>query len=143
MNLRVKKLHDDAVVPSRGSKYASGLDLSALRGYVIAPGQTVKVETGIVFEIPLGFEIQVRPRSGMSMKTDVRVANSPGTVDSDYFGDCSVLLHNTGDGFYEVKKGDKIAQAVLCPVVLPEVIVVKELSQKGDRGTGGFGSTGV
>jgi dUTP pyrophosphatase len=141
MKLKFKKLRPDAITPTRGSAKASGLDLYAIEDYTIPFGKTVRVEVGIAFGIPEGYEIQVRPRSGLSLKTDLRVANTPGTVDADYTGDCSVILHNTGGRTYEVKRGDRVGQAVLCPVVIPELEEVEELSSTA-RGASGFGSTG-
>ena len=108
--------------------------------------------------IPEGYEIQVRPRSGLSLKTSLRVANSPGTVDADYTGECAVILTDIRDildrdfermygpeaddrPLYHIKRGDRIAQAVLCPVIIPELEMVDDLGQT-DRGAGGFGSTG-
>lgn len=144
MKLKVKKLRTDAILPTRGSEKASGLDLYAVQDYKIFSGETVRVETGIAFGIPDGHEIQVRPRSGLSLKTGLRVANSPGTVDADYTGDCSVILHNTSQtpgSMAEIKRGDRVGQAVLCPVIIPELEEVDDLSATA-RGSAGFGSTG-
>jgi dUTP pyrophosphatase len=157
MKLQVKKLDPTAIIPTRGSVKASGLDLYALEDTEILPGETKIVKTGVAFGIPEGFEIQVRPRSGLSLKTPLRVANTPGTVDADYTGECCVIMTNTAPEAdhnklcdYDtpvnantqlIKRGDRIAQAVLCPVTIPELEEVEELGQT-DRGTGGFGSTG-
>lgn len=94
-------------------------------------------------DIPEGYEIQVRPRSGVSLKTELRLANSVGTVDQDYKGDVSVLMWNAGDSTVVISKGDRIAQAVLCPVVLPVVEEVYLFETDTVRGSNGFGSTGV
>jgi len=141
MNLKIKKLRSDAIIPTRGSQKASGLDLYAVQDYAILSGQTVKVETGIAFGIPEGYEIQVRPRSGLSLKTGLRITNAPGTVDQDYLGDCSVLLQNTGNETYQIKRGDRVGQAVLCPVFIPELEEVEDLTPTA-RGANGFGSSG-
>lgn len=141
MKLKVKKLRPDAIIPTRGSEKASGLDLYAVQDYMIISTCTVRVETGIAFGIPDGHEIQVRPRSGLSFKTGLRVVNTPGTVDADYTGDCSVLLQNTSQKDIEIKRGDRVGQAVLCPVVIPELEEVEDLSETA-RGAAGFGSTG-
>jgi dUTP pyrophosphatase len=141
MKLKVKKLRPDAILPTRGSEKASGLDLYAIQDTVIPFGKVIRVETGIAFGIPEGHEIQVRPRSGNSLKTTLLVANSPGTVDADYTGDCSVILRNVGEMDHEVKRGDRIGQAVLCPVIIPELEEVDDLSATA-RGSAGFGSTG-
>jgi len=150
MKLQVKKLREDAILPTRGSDKASGLDLYAVEDIKIYPGETVLVKTGIAFGIPEGYEIQVRPRSGLSLKTLLIVKNSPGTVDQDYKGECAVIMHllvhqeifGFGNVPYQIKRGDRVAQAVLCPVVLPELEEVTELDQT-NRGSGGFGSTGT
>ena len=144
MKLQVKKLRDDAIIPTRGSVKASGLDLYAVEDTILFAGETKLVKTGIAFGIPEGYEVQVRPRSGLSLKTPLRVANSPGTVDQDYTGECAVvmtMLAGTPFLSYEIKRGDRIAQAVLCPVTIPELEEVSELGQT-ERGAGGFGSTG-
>lgn len=142
MKLQFKKLRIDAIVPTRGSGVASGLDLYAIQDYILLPNFVTQVKTGIAFGIPEGYEIQVRPRSGLSLKTALRVANAPGTVDQDYTGDCSVLLWNTSDQEIMIKRGERVGQAVLCPVVIPTLEEVDELG-KTERGEKGFGSTGV
>lgn len=157
MKALVKKLHPDAVVPEYKSAGASGFDLVALEDTEIIPGQTKMVKTGVVIVVPEGFEVQVRPRSGLALKTPLRVANSPGTVDSDYRGECCVIMTNTStdvshvfvdgqptlqlNGTQLIKKGDRIAQGVIVPVIRAEFEVVEELDSTV-RGTGGFGSTG-
>lgn len=151
--LKVKKLSEDAIIPTRGSEKASGLDLYALEDTTILPGETKLVRTGIAFQIPEGYEVQVRARSGLSLKTGFRVANGIGTVDQDYLGECCVIGWNSNltplddtsitYGSIQFKKGDRIAQAILCPVVLPELEEVTEFNVETERSTGGFGSTGV
>ena len=145
MKLEVKKLREDAIIPTRGSAKSSGLDLYAVEDVEIELGQTKLVKTGVAFGIPEGYEIQVRPRSGLSLKTGLRICNSPGTVDQDYTGECAVimqLLPNNNVVSYTIKRGDRIAQAILCPVIIPELVEVEELGAT-DRGSNGFGSTGV
>ena len=143
MKLKVKKLHPDATIPSRGSPKASGLDLYSLETVVLCPGETKLIKTGIAFEIPDGYEIQVRARSGLSLKTGFRLANGIGTVDSDYTGDCSVIGFHAGhDNVITINPGDRIAQAVLCPVALIDPEEVTDLPETR-RGAAGFGSTGV
>ena len=148
VNLKVKKLHPDAIIPTRSNPTDSGLDLYSLEDHTLTPGQTALIKTGIAFEIPEGYEIQVRPRSGMSLRTHFRIANSPGTVDKSYLGDISVIGYHAGfiasDNMTVIKinKGDRIAQAVLCPVVIPNLIEIDEFSNETDRGASGFGSTG-
>jgi len=152
MKIQIKKLHPDAVIPRYATPGSSGLDLVALESVVIEAGKTVLVKTGLAIAVPNGFELQVRPRSGLSLKTFLRVANSPGTVDSDYRGEVCVIMTNTAVPCYgssgandytdeHIKKGDRIAQGVVCPVVQAEIEEVEELDST-DRGAGGFGSTG-
>lgn len=145
MELKVKKLHPDAIIPTRANPTDSGMDLYALENVDLNPGETKLIKTGITFEIPIGYEIQVRPRSGMSLKTKFRVANSPGTVDQSYRGDVSVIgFHSGQDGkdlTINIKKGDRIAQAVLCPVIIPSLFVVDEI-ELTNRNDKGFGSSG-
>jgi len=125
---------------------AAGLDLRAAvpedRPLILTPGRRALVPTGLVLEIPPGFEGQVRPRSGLAFKHGITCLNTPGTVDSDYRGEVRVLLVNLGDEDFAVKRGMRIAQLVLAPVARVEV---EERSQAGEtaRGAGGFGSTGI
>lgn len=142
------KLHPDAIVPKYQTDGASGFDLHALESIQIAPGETLLVKTGLSFAIPKGFELQVRPRSGTSLKTSLRVANSPGTIDSDYRGEVCVIISNTyhlsddeTSGNQIIRKGDRIAQGVICPVFKARFVEVEELDET-QRGEGGFGSTG-
>lgn len=150
--VKIKKLHQDAIIPKYQSQGASGFDFHALEDTTIEAGQTTLVKTGLAFEIPLGFELQIRPRSGISLKTKLRIANSPGTVDSDYRGEVCVMLENTetdiSKPFFnyparlmEIKKGDRIAQGVLVCINQAKFEVVNELSNT-ERGSEGYGSTG-
>lgn len=150
MKIKIKQLSPDAVLPKYATEGSAGFDLSAAEDMVIRAGETVLVKTGLSVEIPVGFEMQVRPRSGTSLKTSLRVANSPGTIDSDYRGEVCVIMTNASyvvNGFpvinlgVQIKKGERIAQGVICPVVQAEFEVVSELSGTV-RGEGGFGSTG-
>jgi dUTP pyrophosphatase len=137
-----KKLSPDAVTPTYQTKGAAGFDFHAIEDMEIEPRKTVLVRTGLSVQIPEGFELQVRPRSGMSLKTKIRVANSPGTIDSDYRGEICIIMENIGmlSSFpYEIKKGDRIAQGVICPVY-QATFIEDELSDT-ERGEGGFGST--
>jgi dUTP pyrophosphatase len=143
MKLEVIKLDRNAIIPTRGSKEASGLDLYSLEDVSLSPGEKKLIKTGIAFNIPSGYEIQIRPRSGMSFKTFFNIANSPGTIDADYQGECCIIGHNIGDKVLEINKGYKIAQAVLCPVVICDVEEIYGFPNRTDRGEDGFGSTGV
>lgn len=142
MKLRFKKLNPDAVTPSKGSPMASGFDLYASEMTYLAPGETKLVKTGIAFELEEGYEIQVRPRSGLSLKTPLRIPNAPGTVDADYTGECMVIMHNSGTGTICISKNDRIAQAILCPVLQPELEEITDEIKETKRGTKGFGSSG-
>ena len=143
--LKVKTLsHFKGELPRYETAHASGLDVrAAIAGAIsIKPFERAMIPTGLSVEIPPGFEIQVRPRSGLAAKQGVTVLNTPGTVDADYRGEVKIIVINLGSETVEVKDQDRIAQFVLCPVVQAELILSDELSDTA-RGTGGFGSTGV
>jgi dUTP pyrophosphatase len=123
------------------SSGAAGLDLCADETCVLAPGQRRLVPTGLALEIPSGYEGQVRPRSGLALKHGVGCLNAPGTIDSDYRGELSVILMNWGQEPFEVRRGERIAQLVIAPVVQAGLTPVDRLGES-DRGAGGFGSTG-
>jgi dUTP pyrophosphatase len=144
IHVKVKRLeHFRGELPTYGSHHASGFDLRAqLKApLLLKPGQRVMVPTGMSMEIPPGFEIQVRPRSGWAAKKGITVVNSPGTVDADYRGEVQVALINLGEEPLEIVDQDRIAQAVVCPVVQATFEEVSALSNT-ERGAGGFGSTG-
>ena len=132
--------------PLRHSAEAAGVDLMAAipadAELILKPGERRLVPTGIVLRLPLGYEGQVRPRSGIALKHGVTVLNSPGTIDSDYRGELMVLLINLGDSDFPIRRGDRIAQLVVSPVVFAEFTTVLDL-QNSERSTKGFGSTGV
>lgn len=138
--MRIKKLHDDAMIPVYATSGSAGFDLHANEERWINPSETLAISTGLAFEIPEGYELQVRPRSGLSLKTDLRVIL--GTVDSDYCGEVKIIVQNVGKEIDYIRKYDRIAQAVLSPVVQTTFIVVDELDQTV-RGNNGFGSTGL
>lgn len=129
-------------LPSYATAGAAGLDLMAAISQTLWPGQRALIPTGLCVAIPPGFEMQIRPRSGLALKHGVTVLNSPGTIDSDYRGEINVLLLNT-DAYreFEIERGMRIAQAVLAPVVRLEWREVADLDET-ERGAGGFGSTG-
>ena len=129
-------------VPAYASEHAAGMDLKANSDLELAPGERVAVRTGIRVAIPSGFEGQVRPRSGLALKYGISVPNAPGTIDSDYRGEVKVILANHGSETFSIKKGDRIAQLVVCPVARVAWDVCAELPES-ERGEGGFGSTGV
>lgn len=147
MKVKVKKLaHFKGDLPSYATKGAAGMDLRAQLAEhkdtaVIRPGQRALIPTGLSLEIPEGYEVQIRPRSGLALKSGITVLNTPGTIDADYRGEIGVILLNTSDTPFTVNTGDRIAQAVMAPVVQME-LVEDELSDT-ERGEGGFGSSGV
>ena len=145
--LKIQKLsHFKGELPRYETKSASGMDLRAQLGgegsVRLEPGQRALVPTGLAVAIPDGFEIQIRPRSGWAIKQGISVVNSPGTVDADYRGEIKVILVNLGQDLVIINDQDRIAQAVLCPVVHAELQAVDSLDAT-ERGAGGFGSTGV
>jgi dUTP pyrophosphatase len=133
-------------LPAYQSAGAAGLDLMAAipahTRLVIEPGARELVPTGLTLELPQGYEAQVRPRSGLALKSGVTVLNSPGTVDSDYRGEVGVILINLGAEPFEITRGARIAQMVIAPVTQAQLIEVSEISETS-RGAGGFGSTGI
>ena len=142
MTLRFRKVHPDAVLPSYAHPSDAGMDVRSVEDLTIAPGKRALVHTGLVMLLPPKYEAQVRPRSGLALKSGVTVLNTPGTIDSGYRGEVGVILANFGEADFPVKKGDKIAQIVIAPVTQPEIVETTEVDET-DRGSGGFGSTGV
>ena len=130
-------------MPRRATAGSSGVDLfAAVRSdQELLPGKTALVPTGLRVCIPSGYEWQIRPRSGNAVRHGVTVLNTPGTVDSDYRGEVKVILANLGESAFTVRRGDRIAQAVLAPVISPVFKVVNKLPETG-RGEGGFGHSG-
>jgi dUTP pyrophosphatase len=144
IEIRLKRLpHGEGLpLPAYESDGAAGMDVRAAKDLVIAAGQRALVPTGFAIAIPHGFEVQVRPRSGLALKKGISVPNSPGTIDSDYRGELGVILINHGAEDFTIAHGDRIAQIVAAPVQRAEMIEVDELD-KTERGDGGFGSTGI
>ncbi len=147
-NLKIKKCsHFDSELPlpKYETRDAAGADIRACmenkNSTTIKPGQRVLIPTGLCFEIPSGYEVQVRPRSGLSLKTHLLVVNSPGTIDADYRGEVKVILGNFGEEDEIIEHGDRIAQIVFSPITQATFEVVDDLSET-ERGAGGFGSTG-
>lgn len=138
--------YKDIPIPLKSTKEAAGYDICAADDYVIKPGERLLISTGLFLIIPWGYEGQVRPRSGIAIKSGVTVINSPGTIDSDYRGELFVPLINHGDSDFNIKKGDRIAQLVICAV--PNVSFEEISKDVFDnyttiRGDNGFGSTGI
>ncbi|MDQ3479556.1 MAG: dUTP diphosphatase [Pseudomonadota bacterium] len=128
-------------LPRYASEDAAGLDVTAAEELTLEPGQRHAVATGFAIEIPRGFEVQVRPRSGLAFKNGITCLNTPGTIDSDYRGEVKVILVNLGQEPFEVRRGERIAQLVPAPVLRADFVEVSELGGTL-RGAGGFGSTG-
>lgn len=150
LNLPIKKLTEDAIIPTYAHKYDAGMDLYASEDVVIASGETAKVPTGIAVNVPANYELQIRPRSGLTLKTKLRV--QLGTIDSGYTGEIGIIVDNIsqieyasqprkGKSAIKIFKGERIAQAVLSPVVRAELIETDTLDES-DRGKNGYGSSG-
>jgi dUTP pyrophosphatase len=167
--VKIKRLHPDAVIPRYARELDAGFDLVAVEDVIIAPGETAKVRTGLALALPPGYELQIRPRSGISQKTKLRVSNAPGTCDAGFRGEICVLIDNLNSpgsfmtdgaitvegsviqastqrdlwwGTHIIRKGDRIAQGVLAEVPHAVFEEVDELDET-ERGAGGFGSTGT
>ena len=140
----IKGLSKTAIIPKYKTSGSSGMDISANIDSVvkILPGKTSIIPTGFAVSIPNGYEIQIRPRSGLAAKNNLGVLNTPGTIDADYRGEIKVILINHGDKMFEVENGTRIAQMVISPVEQVELEEVENLDPT-DRGKGGFGSTGT
>jgi len=132
-----------ALFPSYASEDASGADVRAYINEALSlePGKSVLVPTGLHFAIPRGYEIQVRPRSGLALKHQIGVLNSPGTIDADYRGELGIILMNYGTTSFTIESGMRIAQLVVAPVLQAEFVMTSDLA-KTTRGCGGFGHTG-
>ena len=143
--LLIKRLgsdHDDLPLPSYATEHSSGLDLRSSEEVTLAPGAYTMVPTGIAIEIPVGFEGQVRPRSGLAAKHGVTCLNSPGTIDADYRGEVKVILINHGKLPVTFARGERIAQLVIAPYEKVDIADAEELTET-TRGSGGFGHTGT
>lgn len=140
----IKKLHSDVNLPVYETSGSSGMDLQAYisEEIILKPGERKLIPTGLSIAIPENLEIQIRPRSGLAYKKGISVVNTPGTIDSDYRGEIKVLLINLGKEDFIIKKFERIAQMVVCPITK---VVLSETNDLPDtiRGEGGFGSTGV
>jgi dUTP pyrophosphatase len=141
MELKVKKIEKKAILPRYAHTGDAGLDLFSVERKTIPPGESAIIRTGIVIQLPPHTEAQVRPRSGLALKHQVTVLNTPGTIDYGYRGEVKVILFNHGKTEFVVEQGKKIAQMVIKPVLTVEITQVEELSET-QRGEGGFGSTG-
>ena len=141
--VRIRRLPHGAglALPAYATAGAAGMDVLAAEDVVLAPGARHGVATGFAVAIPQGYEIQVRPRSGLALKHGISLPNTPGTIDSDYRGELKIIMINFGDADFVIARGDRIAQLVLAPVTIADWDEVDDLDATA-RGAGGFGSTG-
>ena len=142
VKLLIKKLQKNIILPEYKTDGSSGMDLMANveQTVKILPGEKKIISTGIMIAIPEQYEIQIRPRSGLAAKNGISVLNTPGTIDSDYRGEIKIILINLGKDIFEIKKNDRIAQMIVCPIIKVELEEVESLPETV-RGKGGFGST--
>jgi len=140
----IKRLSKEVPLPKYETSGSSGMDLAAnINANIdINPGKTAIIPTGLALSIPKGFEVQIRPRSGLAANQKISVLNTPGTIDADYRGEIKVILINLGQESFKVERGLRIAQMVVCPVVQAQLEEVDDLNET-ERGEGGFGSTGT
>ena len=144
IKIQIKKLSTSVSIPKYETPGSSGMDIPAYikNNITIHPGEKALVSTGFSLSVPIGYEVQIRPRSGLAAKKNITVLNTPGTIDADYRGEIKVILINLGNEKFIIENGDRIAQMVVCPVIQANLEEVKELSHT-KRGSGGFGSTGT
>jgi dUTP pyrophosphatase len=144
VKIQIKKLSTSVSIPKYETSGSSGMDIAAQieKNIIINPGEKAIVTTGFAVSIPRGYEVQIRPRSGLAAKKNITVLNTPGTIDADYRGEIKVILINLGKEIFVIENGERIAQMVVCPIVQANLEEVKELSDT-ERGSGGFGSTGT
>lgn len=128
-------------LPAYATPYSAGVDLQSVEEHILLPGERALVATGVSIALPVGYEAQIRPRSGLALKHGITLPNSPGTVDADYRGEIRVIIQNLGDEPFTIEPGDRIAQMVVAPVVQISWNEVDVLDTT-ERGEGGFGSTG-
>lgn len=149
VKLEIYKIYPEVETPAYASQGSAGFDLRAFipqeRQIILKAKSRTKIPTGLKFVIPEGYEVQIRPRSGLAFKNGISLTNTPGTIDSDYRGEIQVLIINHGDEDFEINHGDRIAQAVIAPVYQADFIEINQMpgEENNTRGAGGFGSTGV
>jgi dUTP pyrophosphatase len=143
IDIELKRLPhgEELPLPTYATEHAAGMDVVAAEGLTLRPGERHAVATGFAIAIPEGYEVQVRPRSGLALKHGITCLNTPGTIDSDYRGEVKVILANLGSEDFEIVRGERIAQLVPAQVQRARFAEVRELGST-ERGTGGFGSTG-
>lgn len=144
VKILIKRLSSKVTMPQYKTIGSSGMDIAAFldNEIFIKPSEKKIIPTGIKLKIPKGYEVQIRPRSGLAANNDITVLNTPGTIDSDYRGEIKVILFNHGKNIFKVENGLRIAQMVLCPVIEAKLSEV-EIIDETERGEGGFGSTGT
>ena len=144
IKIQIKRFSKKVAIPKYETIGSSGMDIAAHleKNIIIKPGEKAFVSTGFSIAIPKGYEVQIRPRSGLAAKKNITVLNTPGTIDADYRGEIKVILINHGKEEFVIENGERIAQMVVCPVVQANLEEVEELSDT-IRGSGGFGSTGT
>ena len=144
MQIKIKKVRDHAILPEYQSAQAAGFDFHAAidQPIIIAPGKSVAIPTGLAVELPVGHELQIRPRSGLAFKYDVTMLNGIGTIDADYRGEMSIKLINFGQNDFVVEPNMRVAQGVIARHEVAQWLEVDELSET-ERGSGGLGSTGL
>lgn len=142
--IQIKKLSNEVLTPKYETPGSSGMDIAAFidEDIIINSGDKALIPTGFSLSTPEGYEVQIRPRSGLAIKKGITILNTPGTIDSDYRGEIKVVLINLSKDKFTVKNGERIAQMVVCPIVQVGIEEVKELPET-NRGVGGFGSTGT
>lgn len=144
IEVKIKKLHPQAVIPAYMTAHAAGMDLCTVieETVLLSPGERVLLPTGLALEIPPGYEGQVRPRSGLALKKGIALVNSPGTIDADYRGEVGIIVINHGSEAVEFHPGDRIAQLIIAPITQAVITEAEELNDS-QRSSGGFGHTGV
>ena len=142
MTVKFRRIDPSAELPTYAHPGDAGMDIRSIEELTIEPGARALVHTGLVMVLPLGYEAQVRPRSGLALKNGVTVLNTPGTIDEGYRGEIGVILANFGSEPFNVEKGAKIAQMVIAPCARAEIVETDEVDDTV-RGTGGFGSSGL
>lgn len=141
LKVKIQKISEDAILPSYAHEGDAGMDIYSIKEYIVQPSHRVLVATGIKVEVPKGYEMQVRPKSGLALKEGITVLNTPGTIDSGYRGEVGVIVINHSSKDYKIEKGQKIAQAVFNKI--ERAVFVESKLSETKRGEGGFGSTGL
>lgn len=143
LDIKIKKLNPLAIIPQYQTKGAAAVDLHSVEDMIVPSNEWRLIKTGLAFELPEGFEGQIRPRSGLALKFGISIVNSPGTLDSDYRGELGVILYNSDTEPFLVHQGDRIAQMVIAPVIQCNFTEVNEFETITDRNSAGFGTTGI